>query len=95
MITFEWDPVKAASNKRKHGVSFDEAQSVFFDEFAVQFFDEENSQTESRFLMLGFSDEARLLLVCHCERDQGSVIRIISARKATKAEAKYYQGVWS
>ena len=95
MITFEWDPAKATSNKRKHGVSFDEAQSVFFDEFAVQFFDEENSQTENRFLMLGFSDEARLLLVCHCERDQGNVIRIISARKATKTEATYYQGVFS
>ena len=74
MITFEWDPAKAASNKRKHGVSFDEAQSVFFDEFAVQFFDEENSQTESRFLMLGFSDEARLLLVCHCERDHQYIV---------------------
>ncbi len=92
MITFEWDLLKAASNKKKHGVSFDEAQSVFFDEFAVQFFDEENSQAESRFLMLGFSAEARLLIVCHCERDRGSVIRIISARKATKAEVKQYQG---
>ena len=95
MITFEWDPAKAASNKRKHRVSFEEAQSVFFDEFAVQFFDEENSHSENRFLMLGFSDEARLLLVCHCEREQGNVIRIISARKATKAEANFYQGVMS
>ena len=95
MITFKCAPAKANSNKRKHGLSFDEAQSVFFDEFAVQFFDEENANTENRFLMPGFSDEACLLLICHCERDQGNVIRIISARKATKTEATYYQGVLS
>ena len=65
----------------------------FYDEFAVQFFDEQNSNVEDRFLMLGFSDEARLLIVCHCERNQGNNIRIISARKATKIESKYYQGV--
>ena len=93
MIKFEWDTVKAASNKKKHGVSFEEAQSVFYDEFAVQFFDEDNSVSEERFLMLGFSDEARLLIVCHCERDQGNMVRIISARKATKNEINYYQGV--
>ena len=95
MIKFEWDPVKAASNRKKHGVSFDEAQSVFYDEFAVQFFDGECSGSEDRFLLLGFSDEARLLIVCHCERDPGNIIRIISARKATKNESKYYQGVMS
>ncbi|MCR4303255.1 MAG: BrnT family toxin [Gallionella sp.] len=93
MIKFDWNPVKAASNMRKHGVSFEEAQSVFYDEFAVQFFDEESSEAEDRFLMLGLSDEVRLLIVCHCEREQGSTIRIISARKATKNEGKYYQGV--
>jgi uncharacterized protein len=84
---------KATSNRKKHGVSFEEAQSVFYDEFAVQFFDEDNSDSENRFLMLGFSDEARLLLVCHCERDQGKDIRIISARKATKNESNHYQGI--
>ena len=93
MIRFEWDAAKANSNKKKHGVSFEEAQSVFYDEFAVQFFDEESSELEDRFLMLGFSDEARLIIVCHCERNQGSVIRIISARKATKTEGHYYQGI--
>jgi uncharacterized DUF497 family protein len=93
MMKFEWDPRKAASNKRKHGVSFEEAQSVFYDEFAVQFFDEGYSALEYRFLMLGFSDEARLLMVCHCERDEQSTIRIISARRATKNEAKHYPGV--
>ncbi len=93
MIKFGWDTAKAVSNKKKHGVSFEEAQSVFYDEFAVQFFDEDNDDSEDRFLMLGFSDEARLLIVCHCERDQGDTIRIISARKATKNERSYYQGV--
>ena len=93
MIKFEWDVAKAQSNSKKHGVSFEEAQSVFYDEFAVQFFDEQNSNVEDRFLMLGFSDKARLLIVCHCERNQGNNIRIISARKATKIESKYYQGV--
>jgi uncharacterized protein len=93
MIKFEWDTAKANSNKKKHGVSFEEAQSVFYDEFAVQFFDDKSSELEDRFLMLGFSDEARLLIVCHCERNQGNIIRIISARKATKIESKYYQGI--
>lgn len=93
MIKFEWDAAKAISNNKKHGVSFEEARSVFFDEFAVQFFDEDNSISEDRFLMLGFSDEARLLIVCHCERDQGNTIRIISARKATLTESTFYPGV--
>ncbi|WP_374693714.1 BrnT family toxin [Microbulbifer sp. TB1203] len=89
---FEWDSKKAASNLKKHDVSFEEAQSVFYDEFALQFFDEESSAEEDRFLMLGMSSEARLLLVCHCERDRGNVIRIISARKATRSERKFYPG---
>ena len=90
MIRFDWDPAKAASNFRKHGVSFEEAQSVFYDDFAVQFFDEPHSSGEERFLLLGLSNGARLLLVCHCERDGGGVVRIISARKATKKESAYY-----
>lgn len=92
MIKFEWDPIKAASNLKKHQVSFDEAKSVFYDEFAVQFFDEEHSSLEERFLMLGLSVSAKLLIVCHCEREHGQVIRIISARKATKREGAFYQG---
>jgi hypothetical protein len=90
MITFDWDPAKAASNLRKHGVSFEAAQSVFYDEFAVQFYDEPHSSHEERFLMLGMCSEAQLLLVCHCERDSGDVVRIISARKATKQESSFY-----
>jgi uncharacterized DUF497 family protein len=90
MTEFDWDPAKAAANLRKHGVSFEEAQSVFHDEFAVQFFDEAHAADEDRFLMLGMSSGANLLLVCHCERGGGSVIRIISARKATKQESAFY-----
>lgn len=91
MIKFEWDSVKAAANIRKHGVSFEEAQSVFYDEFAIQFFDEGHSSNEERFLLLGMSTEASLLLVCHCEREAGRVIRIISARRATKRESAFYK----
>jgi hypothetical protein len=92
MITFEWDPAKAAANLKKHGVSFEEAQSVFYDEFAVQFFDDEHSSDEERFLMLGMSIHAQLLIVCHCERGDGNVIRIISARKAARSERAFYGG---
>ena len=88
-MRFDWDPSKAAANLKKHQVSFDEAKTVFFDDFAVQFFDEEHSETEERFIMLGMSSNARLLVVCHCEREDGEVIRIISARKATKRESAW------
>jgi uncharacterized protein len=90
MVRFEWDNSKAAANLRKHGVSFDEARSVFYDEVAVQFFDEEHSSDEKRFLLLGMSNAARLLLVCHCEREPGDLVRIISARKATRRESTFY-----
>ena len=92
MVISEWDPQKATANLKKHQVFFEEARSVFFDEYAAQFFDEEHSAEEERFLMLGYSSGARLLIVCHCERDYGNVIRIISARKATKRESAFYQG---
>ena len=92
MIQFEWDQSKARANLRKHGVSFEEAQSVFHDEFAIQFYDADHSNEEERFLLLGLSDSVRLLLVCHCERKTGDLIRIISARKATKRESAFYGG---
>lgn len=92
MLKFEWDPPKSSTNLRKHQVSFEEVKSVFYDEFAVQFFDEEQSFDEDRFLLLGMSSAANLLIVCHCEREHGEVIRIISARKATKRESAFYQG---
>jgi uncharacterized DUF497 family protein len=92
MINFEWDSAKATTNLKKHNVSFEEAKSVFYDEFAVQFFDEENSDDEDRFLMLGVSSLVKLLIVSHCERGRGDVIRIISARKASKKESTFYKG---
>jgi uncharacterized protein len=91
-MRFEWDPAKAASNAKKHKVTFQVAKTVFYDDFAVQFFDKEHSYAEDRFLLLGMSSDARLLLVCHCEREDGDVIRIISARKATETEAQHYRG---
>ncbi len=91
-MRFEWDSSKAASNAKKHKVTFEVAKTVFYDDFAVQFFDEEHAIDEERFLLLGMSSDARLLLVCHCERAQGDVIRIISARKATESEAQNYRG---
>jgi len=91
-IYFEWDTRKDKSNQKKHGISFIEAQSVFYDEYAIQFFDAEHStHTEERFLMLGMSANERLLLICHCVRNNNT-IRIISARKATNTESKSYTG---
>ncbi len=93
MIRFEWNQTKARSNLKKHGISFEEALSVFYDEYAIQFYDDGNSELgEARFLMLGLSNESRLVLVCYCERRSGEVIRIISARKATKNERRCYEG---
>ncbi len=90
MIAFEWDEAKSRTNLKKHGVSFEEARSVFFDEYAMQFYDEGHSSEEDRFIMLGMSNLSRVLVVCHCERVGGSVVRIISARKATKKESGFY-----
>jgi len=91
-IQFKWDERKNRENKRKHKVSFEEAQSVFLDENALRFFDPDHSQDEDRFLMLGMSFTLRVLVVCHCYREDDSVIRIISARKADKREQSDY---WS
>jgi len=90
-VRFDWEPVKAEENLRKHGVSFDEAQSVFYDEYATEFYDDTHSDWEDRFLLLGLSSHLRLVMVCHCYRENDSVIRIISARKATTNEAKFYR----
>ena len=92
MIRFEGDPIKAVVNFKKHGISFEEAQTVFHEEFAVQFFDEDHSIAEERFLLLGLSSRPRLILVCHSERENGNLIRIISARRATKRESAFYGG---
>ena len=90
-IRFEWERKKAALNRRKHGVSFEEAQTVFYDEHAIEFFDPDHSDREDRFIMLGLSFTSRLLVVCHCLRETPSVVRIISARKATRHEAATYR----
>lgn len=90
MITFEWDENKNAINRKKHGISFDEAKTVFYDEEALVRDDPEHSEEEERFVILGMSQKANLLVVCHCYRASETVIRIISARKATKTESKYY-----
>ena len=90
MIAFEWNEAKSRANQKKHGIYFEKAKSVFFDEYAVQFYDDEHSSEEDRFIMLGMSNLSRILVVCHCERAEGQVIRIISARKATKKESGYY-----
>jgi uncharacterized DUF497 family protein len=90
-LRFAWDNRKAAANLRKHGVSFEEARSVFFDEQARLIDDPDHSEEEDRFVLLGLSGALRLLLVCHCYRSEGEVIRIISARRATRTEAKFYR----
>jgi len=89
-LHFEWDDRKAAANAKKHGVSFDEAKSVFVDERAKLIADPDHSEDEDRFVLLGLSSALRLLLVCHCYRIDSNVIRIISARKATAKESKSY-----
>ena len=89
-LSFEWDPEKDRSNQRKHGISFQEASTVFQDVNALVIDDPEHSETEERFIILGYSIRANLLVVCHCYRASESVIRIISARKATRNETQQY-----
>ncbi len=91
-IRFSWDNRKNSINKKKHGISFEEAQSLFFDENAIEYFDPDHSESENRFLMLGHSNRLRVLVVSYTLRNDGSEIRIISARKATKKEQKTYLG---
>ena len=89
-LRFEWDPAKSSANRRKHGITFEEARTVFFDERARLIDDPDHSEDEDRFVLLGISASLRVLVVCHCYRSGGNVIRIISARKATKSEARFY-----
>jgi uncharacterized DUF497 family protein len=90
-MKFDWDPVKASENLKRHSVSFEEATSVFFDELAKVAADPEHSDNEDRFVIVGFSARQRLLLVVHCYRDHDEVIRIISARALTKKERKSFE----
>lgn len=89
-IQFEWDNNKAKLNIQKHGISFEEAATVFEDEEALLRDDPDHSEYEDRFLLLGMSSQANILIVCHCYRGDDDIIRLISARKATKNEAKQY-----
>lgn len=88
LLQFEWDDRNAAANLKKHGVSFEEARSVFLDDRARLIADPDHSDDEKRFVLLGLSTSLRLLLVCHCYRGEGNIIRIVSARKASTRESK-------
>ena len=90
-LYFEWDENKNIVNQKKHKISFEEAQTVFYDEDALLIDDPDHSEEEERFILLGFSLKANLLVVCHCYRQSDTVIRLISARKATKTEEKAYR----
>ncbi len=89
-LYFEWDEQKNEINKKKHRISFEEARSVFYDDAALVIDDPEHSEEEDRFIILGMSTQANLLVVCHCYRASDTVIRIISARKATRTESRFY-----
>lgn len=91
VLRFEWDETKNRSNRRKHGVSFEEARTAFLDENARVIPDPEQADDEDRFVLLGLSILLRVLLVCHCYRKEDEVIRIVSARKADRNEIKQYQ----
>jgi uncharacterized DUF497 family protein len=90
LLRFDWDPLKAKANLKKHGVNFEEAQSAFYDDWAILYDDPDHSVNEDRFLLLGVSVRFRILIVSHCYRANDSVIRLISARKALGEEEKEY-----
>ena len=89
-LVITWDPRKASANERKHGVSFDEASSTFYDDSALLIADPQHSDSEDRFILLGYSSRLKMLAVCHCHHEDEETIRIISARKATKTEKAQY-----
>lgn len=89
-LAFEWDNNKNEINIKKHAIDFNEACTVFYDDYAIMIPDIDHSETEERFILLGHSKKANLLVVCHCHRKSDTIIRIISARKATKSEANQY-----
>lgn len=94
IFTFDWDPDKNEINKRKHGISFETAREVFFDEAAIIFDDPEHSIGEERFLIIGMTKSSKICIVSHCYRDNDNVIRIISAREATRREKTIYEEGW-
>ena len=94
-LSFEWNEREDAENRRKHGVSFDEAQTVFFDDNALLMADPDHSGDEERFILLGLSSALRTLVVCHCYRRKGAVVRLISARRADRQEREQYEVRWT
>ena len=90
-LRFEWNEDKARINFAKHGINFEEAMTVFYDDCALIISDPDNSEREEHFVILGFSTYAKMLVVCHCYREEEGIIRIISARKATRNEASHYR----
>ena len=90
-IKFTWDQSKNSSNQKKHGLSFEEAKTVFYDDNARLILGQAHLEEENRFILLGLSSQLKILVVCHCYRENEQIIRIISARKATKTEAKQYK----
>ena len=93
-LRFDWDARKNTANKRKHGVSFEEARTVFYDDRALLIEDPDENDEEDRFVLLGISAALRTLVVCHCYREKDSLIRIISARKANRKEREDYENRW-
>jgi len=89
-ITFDWDRKKSISNQKKHGISFEEAQTVFVDENAFLVHDPDHSDESDRFILLGLCARLRILVVCHCYRRGEEQVRIISARKAARSEQNNY-----
>lgn len=93
-IKFEWDENKNKINQKKHGLSFETAKEVFFDQAAILFDDPDHSDEEERFLIIGMTKASKICIVSHCYRDSDSIIRLISAREATKTEKKIYKKGW-
>jgi uncharacterized DUF497 family protein len=94
-LRFDWDPAKARLNQRKHGITFEEAQTVFADEDAIMLADVSHSAGEERFYLLGLSAKLRVLVVIHCYRSDDGPVRLISARKATPSERVQYDARWT
>ena len=89
-LSFEWDDRKESTNRKKHGISFEEARTAFYDENALVFFDPDHSEDEDRFILLGLSFRPQVVVVCHCFRESESIVRLVSARKADKGEEHEY-----
>lgn len=93
-LRIEWEAAKARANTLKHGVTFEEAETAFYDDYAIVVPDPDHSSGEERFLLIGLSSALRVLVVVHCETDNGDVIRLISARRATRSERAQYGARW-